>query len=505
MRRMITALIAPAALLCAAGPADAATVLDVTSHGVRAKQEPALDGPWSLGGPVPGARPPRTLTAPVVSLRTRAARTARKDLVKQTIKSAFAQGTIDAAKRDRYLGSWAAALRTYGGLRGQRRAELGYVIGTLRILAAQKRLGVRLAPLFLTLDRNREWWAKAGPPGSGARLRFGSSRVLFQYFPGEGLQLHPLGNFGQANGFWYAHRENDLRSLLEDLEAIAVDRGGFLTWEYYFAYGGGSPPWISGMAQGTAMQAYARASKRLTDPALLDVARRARGAFERRTPVGVHAPQGSQNWFALYSFAPRLNVLNGMLQAVNGVRTYTDFAPDDVAAQQIFQAGDKTAKAVVGQYDTGAWSLYDRPNGSPGHEANLNYHTLNRDFARNLCRATKAEAYCTAADNFTRYLTEDPTLDPNRAAPSPATPGKGVKFRFKLSKVGRVGIVVKDGGGKTFLSTSAPFARGDHYFRWIAPRRGGEQTYTYTLSARDLAGNSSSVTGDVRVRGKSGV
>jgi len=158
----------------------------------------------------------------------------------------------------------------------------------------------------------------------------------------------------------------------------------------------------------------------------------------------------------------------------------------------------------VGQYDTGAWSLYDRPGGQPGHEANLNYHTLNRDFARNLCKATKADAYCKAADHFTEYLKTDPTLDPSGAVPSPAAPGKGVKFRFDLSKVGRVGIVVKN-GAKTFLSTSVSFAHGKHYFRWIAPRRRSEQTYTYTLYARDLAGNSSSVTGEIRVKGKPGI
>jgi hypothetical protein len=424
---------------------------------------------------------------------------ARTDPVRKTVKQAAEQGAIDAPTRDRYLESWSAALRTYGGLRGQRRRELGYVIGTIRRFAVQKRLTVRLAALFLMLDRNREWWAKAGPPASGARLRFGNSRVLFQYFPGEGLQLHPLGNFGQANGYWYARDNSDLRSLLEDLEKIAVDRGGFLTWEYYFAYGGGSPPWISAMAQGTAMQAYARASQRLVDPALLDVARRSLGAFERRTPVGVKAPQGKQMWYPLYSFAPRLNVLNGMLQAVNGVRTYAELAGDQEALQ-VFQAGDATAQQVIGQFDTGAWSLYNRPNGNPGHEANLNYHTLNRDFARNLCKATKAPAYCKASDHFSEYLKDDPALDPYTAVPSPARGGKGVKFRFRLSKIGRVGIVVKDdGSGRTYLSTSAFLAYGSHWFRWVPPKRKGEHTYTYTLYAHDLAGNSSSVDGDLRV------
>jgi hypothetical protein len=498
MRRVTTApLVLVAALLCAGGSALAAPVIEVTSRGARVVNDPALDGSLALGGPVAAKHARAAAARPALRL----ARIARTDPVRKAVKQAARQGAIDAPTRHGYLMSWSAALRTYGGLRGQRRRELGYVIGTIRRLAARKRLIVRLAPLFLMLDRNRAWWAKAGPPASGARLRFGNSRVLFQYFPGEGLQLHPLGNFGQANGYWYAHDDSDLRSLLEDLRKIAVNRGGFLTWEYYFAYGGGSPPWISAMAQGTAMQAYARASRRLVDPALLDVARRSLGAFQRRTPLGVKAPQGKQIWYPLYSFAPRLNVLNGQLQAVNGVRTYAELAGDQEALR-VFEAGDATARQVIGQYDTGAWSLYDRPGGKPGHEANLNYHTLNRDFARNLCKATKASAYCTASDHFTEYLKDDPALDPYRAVPSPAKARKGVKFRFRLSKIGRAGIVVKDEAShRTYLSTSAFLAHGNHWFRWVPPKRRGEHTYTYTLYARDLAGNSSSVDGDLRVRG----
>ncbi len=495
MRHVTQALLALVATLAfGAACAHAAPVLEVTAHGVHTENEPALDGPWSLAGPRPAGVP----AAPVARLTARAA---RRDLVKRTVDRAFAVHAIDEPTRSRYLSFWTAARRTLRSLRGQRRAELGSVVGTLQRLAAGNRLTARLEPMFTILDRNREWWAKAGPPASGARLRFGSSRVIFQYFPGEGLQFHPLANFGQANGYWYGHQDSDLRSLVEDLLKMRVDRGGFETWEYYFAYGGGSPPWISGMAQGTAMQALARASRRLSDPALLAVARAARGAFERRTPVGVRAPQGDRDWYALYSFDPRLNVLNGMLQAVSGLFTYQQLS-NDTAAKSLFEAGDRTARAVITDYDTGAWSLYDRPGGRPGHEANLNYHTLNRDFSQTLCKATGAPAYCTAAARFTSYLKKDPTLEPYKAVPSPARVGKGVRFKFRLSKIGRVVIVVKDSGsGKTYLSTSTSLARGDHWFRWVPPKRDGEHTYEFALYARDLAGNSSTAKGEVRVRG----
>jgi hypothetical protein len=52
------------------------------------------------------------------------------------------------------------------------------------------------------------------------------------------------------------------------------------------------------------------------------------------------------------------------------------------------------------------------------------------------------------------------------------------------------------------LSTSAPFSHGEHWFRWVPPRRKREHTYAYTLYARDLAGNSSSVQGELRVKGR---
>ena len=74
-----------------------------------------------------------------------------------------------------------------------------------------------------------------------------------------------------------------------------------------------------------------------------------------------------------------------------------------------------------------------------------------------------------------------------------------MRFRFRLSKIGRVGVIVK-ADGRTYLSTSASFARGDRYIRWVPPRLRAERTYQYTLYARDLAGNSSSATGEVRVK-----
>src|SRR2546422_2967707 len=221
----VCALLGLLAAAFAPVPARATVVLHVTAGGVKAERGPALDGAYAL--PAPPA--PALATASRVRAAARAAATLRaagRDPVTRTVKDAFARNAIDAATRDRYLGSWSAALRTFRALRGQRRTELGYVVGVVRSLAAQNRLAVRLAPLFVILDRNRQWWSKAGPPAPGARLTFGASRLIFQYFPGEGLQFHPLANFGQLNGYWSGKRNDDLRSLVDDLLTMRVERSG---------------------------------------------------------------------------------------------------------------------------------------------------------------------------------------------------------------------------------------------------------------------------------------
>ena len=440
------------------------------------------------------------LTNPGTAGAERVSSAKRLDPVRQAVKRAFLAGRIEPADADRYLQVYGDALNLRPRLSFQRQRELAYVITTLRRIASDGRLSAsRMPAMFLILDRNREWWGAKGPPASGARVRFPDSEVIFQYYPGHGLQLQPLANFGFANGLWQANKNERLRSLIDELVALRATRGGFTTWEYYFHFGGGSPPWVSGMAQATAMQALARAGTRLADPQLLEIARAGVGAFEHRTPLGARVQMGAGAWYALYSFASQLQVLNGMLQTLIGLDTYRTLTGDQ-RGTALFDAGDAVARARIGEYDTGAWSLYSRSSTRPGAEANLNYHKLNRDFARKLCRITGAKPYCTAADNFTRYLREDPALRPFGPTPAPAIGGHGVRFQFTLSKVGRVGITVRDDAARTYLSTSAPFSRGKHFFRWIPPRTKNERTYEYTLFATDLAGNSASEQGTIRVK-----
>src|SRR6185312_14472945 len=281
------------------------------------RSDPAV--PAEPGLPLP---PPH----PTGSARTEAparAFASRSDPVKRAIRGAQAAGQISADDAARYRAFWADARSTRTRLSGGRARELGSVVDTLAAIARRGGLvAPRMPALFLILERNREWWAAKGAPASGARVRFGPTRLIFQYYPGQGLQVQPLANFGAANGYWYARNAKALRALVDELLAIRVVRSGFTAWEYYFRFGGGSPPWVSGMAQGTAVQALARAGTLLADPGLLSVAQTGLGAFEQRTPLGARVPAGTGAWYALYSFAPGLEVLNGMLQSLIGLHTY---------------------------------------------------------------------------------------------------------------------------------------------------------------------------------------
>jgi len=56
-------------------------------------------------------------------------------------------------------------------------------------------------------------------------------------------------------------------------------RDGYIAWEYYFAYGTGRPPWVSGMTQATAVQALSRGYRAMGQTRWKRAAERALGAF----------------------------------------------------------------------------------------------------------------------------------------------------------------------------------------------------------------------------------
>lgn len=397
---------------------------------------------------------------------------------------------ISLAAERAYTASFNQALSVERKLTGTRRSELSAVTANLHQMAADGSLTPsRLPAVFETLARNREWWTTGPLLGSGERVEFAGSQLVWEYYPGQGIELQVLGTFGKANALYTAGRADypALQELLGEMIPLAAQRGGGLTWEYYFNFDGGQPPWTSAMAQGTGLEALSRAFLALHDPSYLDVARRALPIFSVRPPVGVRIPTSLGTRYLQYSFAPGASIINAFLQTLIGLYDYAKVSGNPQATA-LFNAGNAEALAEVPRFDTGAWSLYQ-----PGLEDTLDYHQLVTGFLQQLCTLTAAPVYCTTAKHFQADLTTPPALS---LLTQRARIHHGASIRFRLSKVSHVGIVVLAGNTTTF-ATSATFARGIGVFSIPPPKHTG--LYTVRLAATDLAGNFNRITGTVSV------
>jgi len=414
----------------------------------------------------------------------------------RALERLYERGAIDQATYDSDRAIHAGVKRAIRSLEGARRAELAGVLAAVDGIAARRSLRAsRLYPLFLTLERNREWWLSEPLLAAGQRVTFEGSELIWQYVPGQGLQLHPLANFGRLNSYAKGSRRNDARNalLLDELMSIAVPRGGGLAWEYYFAFDGGRPPWVSSLAQGTGLQAIARSARKLGRmDELLPRIQEGLTLFEQRPPTGVRVETDAGAHYVQYSFWPRLRIANGFVQALVGLYDVARITGDPRAAR-LFADGEAAARVEVPLYDTGAWSYYSRD--AITRESDLHYHVLLRDFLASLCDRTDEPVYCTAVSHFTSYLTIPPevTLRTTRARG-----GTYRKLRFSLSKISRASVSVTAPSGRTVLSVAlGVIGRGTRSVPWRVPRRAGE--HTLRVDATDLAGNPASVEGPVEV------
>lgn len=396
--------VAALACLALAAPASAAEVLRVERGRTVAVEDPLLPPP-SVTDLSP---PPRPRGA---AWSARAAAGARGPSVPAVLRRAVASRRISKDDYEAYRALYREARATARRLRGARRTNLARVVRVLeRIAGARQLTPSRMPALFLELRRNTEYWPRQPLPAAGTRVTFAGSPVVFQHYPGQGLRLQPLGNFGKANAIYNACREGRptcdrpaLRELLDWMLATRARRGGFSAWEYYFPFGGGSPPWVSAMAQGTALQALARGSQLLGDPAYVAAARAALRGFQTAPPVGVHKRVQGGAYYLHYSFARRLEVLNSFLQTLTGLFDYAQITGEARAAQ-LFWRGDNVARRELPLYDTGDWSLYARG----GERADLGYHKLVTGFLEGLCDRTADPTYCVYAERFRGYLARPP-------------------------------------------------------------------------------------------------
>ena len=468
--------------------------------------------PCALATDPADASPPAAASALApVHVRVRAhAAVAHGPSVTAAMRNLLHSAAISEATYRQDYSAYLAAKSSLGKLSGTRREELGAVLANVQAMAsAGELIPSRLPALFLTLERNRQWWT-TGPLLNGeSRVSFPGSRIVWEHYPGQGIEIQWLATFGEANGYFLSGNENaNLRQLLGEVIPLASKRAGGIAWEYMFRFDGGAPPWTSGLSQGTALQVLARAWSRFKEPADLVAAQQALGIFQTPPPQGVCVMTPAGAMYAEYTYAPSDRILNGFIQSLVGLYDYTSITKDPLGLA-LFEAGDAEARAIVPRYDTGAWSMYDQFG-----ESDLNYHELLTEFLQHLCERTRKgppltpatatgvqipgdQIYCTTAQRFTADLHTPPAI----ALLSKTLPGGArAGVQLSLSKVATVVLTVRH-GAKVVWSDSATVERGKPRLLWVTPAGGG--SFSVELTATDLAGNVSSTSGTVLVSRRS--
>ena len=442
-----------------------------------------------------------TTSAPALASAKQAA--SRGPTVSAALSALLQSASIEPAAYSQDLATYVAAKRSVGNLTGTRRTELQAVLSTTQALAASHQLiPSRLPIVFLTLERNRQWWTTEPLLGASQRISFPDSEIVWEHYPGQGLQIQWLGTFGEGNGYFSAHENTHLRQLLAEVIPLATARAGGIAWEYMFTFDGGAPPWTSGLSQGTAIQLLARAYSRFHEAAFLTAAQQALGIFRTPPPQGVRVDAaGGAALYAQYSFAPSDRILNGFIQSLVGLYDYTSITMDPVG-EALFEAGDAEARTLVPRYDTGAWSLYDQFG-----ESNLSYHELLTEFLQHLCeRTTKGlplgpptpltadGIYCTTAQRFTADLTTPPVIS---LLSTTLRTGTRAGVTVSLSKISSVRLTIKR-GSKVVWTVAATVAGGHPKLLWPTPNTPG--SYSVALNATDLAGNTASASGTLTLK-----
>jgi D-glucuronyl C5-epimerase C-terminus len=413
--------------------------------------------PYLRVRPVIPAAGALAVAALLVPAPSRAAHHAPQDPVKTALGDAQIQGTITAAQATSYNDIYTNAVAASNRISGNNRTQLKAAIKIIRGIAHRDSLTPPRMPfVFLVLKRNAEWWTahrqptagsqgepgakgrtctaptrrsarahaarSANPTAHSARISFAGSGIVFEYYPGMGLQLQVNGTFGNANAL--LHTDNPRKhhlalEILDEMRPLIAPRGGAPTWEYEFPFGGGTPPWASGLSQATAIEAYTTAATTHDRPKDLQLALQLSALFSRSAPVGVRVPLGQDgNWYALYSFAPGQQVLNADLDAVVALYDLQK-ASHDPSVAALESAGLRALTRRIKSFDTGTWSRYS----AHGPLADLNYHVLNRDEAKALCQRTNVVSICNAWHSFTHELeVRCPKPTKPKPKPTPTTP-----------------------------------------------------------------------------------
>lgn len=371
-------------------------------------------------------------------------------------------GPSDKASYRAEIARAAHLARTLPGGRWQ------HVVNALEQFSAfQKKLTKQRALiLFGQLKANDDYFARHFAPKDKYDF-VDDDGVVYRYFAGRSFEFHPLANFGRLNALVAANDASGAQQLADALIARGVyQHGGGIGFEYEFSFGGGHPPWLSGMAQAVAAQAFAGAASLVPDEAAAYM-REAHAAYAVVPRLLVKVAAGP--WIRLYAFSS-LPVFNAQLQTVLSLNAYAKAAKDP-AASSLASRMQTSAAEMIGRFDTGYWTYYslaDDP--SP-----LDYQQFVVQLLHKL--APLDQRFASAAQRIGQYQSQPPAFQVANSAVG--------TMKFWLSKPSTVHIVSAAGPEKTLSLVG-----GWHTIAWNLPKRPG--FYPIAVSATDWAGNNAS-------------
>ena len=384
----------------------------------------------------------------------------------KALRVALAAGRIDGATANAGRAEIARAAHLVRTLPSGRREHVAVALEELAAFSGRL-TGPRAVALIGQLQANDDYFAKHYAPSPKTDIT-DADGLVYRYFPGRCLEFHPLANFGALNARVAANDAAGAQRLADALIARGVyQQGGGLAWEYFFDYSGGRAPWLSGMAQAVAAQAFARTAALVPDQETA-LMRAARGAY-RAIPNHLLTSVAAGPWIRLYSFQS-LRVLNAQLQAVISLQSYATTA-EDPAAAALAARMQRAAAAMLPSFDTGYWTYYSLP-----HEVSpLDYQQFVVQLLKKL--APSDPRFADAATRFAAYQHQPPAFRLTNASLG--------ALRFWLSKPATVQVNTAAGPTKRLA-----LGGGWHTLAWPEPKRPG--VYPVHVTAVDWAANRAS-------------
>jgi hypothetical protein len=398
-------------------------------------------------------------------------------LISTGVARAADKGRIDADEAAEYRAAAGGAANVLPKLSSSRYRNLAAVVH--QVAGFWKGYDApRGRTLFAMLDFNTRWFSSHWDQKAGTDVVDYKDGTWYRAFPGIGFQFHPLENFGKLNNFVSQKNVSRAEQLAQALVDRSVVRAGGLAWEYYFGFGGGHAPWISGMAQAVAAQALSRAGTLLGDPTLTSASQRVYKTVPSLTRRAASGP-----WIRLYAFND-LTVLNAQLQTIVSLQDYATQTGDEAATALAAQLQTATV-GLLPRFDTGAWSLYSLG----GAEATLDYHKYVVRLLTTLAKRSQDATLTAYAQRFSDDLREPPVV---KEGPAPGAiypwPQDGyrdaARYVFWVSKRSTVRLQIENAAKPVVVS------RGWHSLLW-SPGNVEPAQYTPNLRAVDVVGNAS--------------